>query len=139
MIRRFKTYTKGGCIAAFLLGLTVLSGCSHATLGPLVGSDCDEHGCKGSAGYTWSYALHDCVRLWEAGIRFDAGPRQLYLIFSSDSTFAEIFPSEGTSVLCKRVKATDTWTPKKGKEQVSIRNGIICVRYNDYSYTVAKE
>ena len=29
------------------------------------GGDVDEHGCKGSAGYTWCEPLKKCVREWE--------------------------------------------------------------------------
>lgn len=31
---------------------------------PMPGSDSDEHGCKGSAGYTWNAELASCVRPW---------------------------------------------------------------------------
>ncbi len=31
----------------------------------LVGNDRDEHGCIGSAGYTWCAAKQTCLRLWE--------------------------------------------------------------------------
>lgn len=123
---------------ATLICVLVLTGCGHATLGKLVGSDRDEHGCIGSAGYTWSYALHDCVRLWEAGIRFDTGPQSVFLVFSTDSTFAEIFPQEGNSVICKRVKNTQTWKPRKGEESVYIQNDVICVKVDDYTYTHSK-
>jgi len=30
-----------------------------------LGSDTDEHGCIGSAGYVWCESLHECVRPWE--------------------------------------------------------------------------
>lgn len=123
---------------ATLAGVMLLTGCGHSTLGRLVGSDRDEHGCIGSAGYTWSYALHDCVRLWEAGIRFDAGPQSVFLVFSTDSTFAEIFPQDGEAVICKRVKDTRTWTHRKGDETVYIQNGILCVKVGDYTYTQSK-
>ena len=118
-----------------IIATTLCASCAHSTLGKLVGNDRDEHGCIGSAGYTWSYALHDCVRLWEAGTRFDNGPEQVFLIYSADSTFAEIFPTTGKSVLCRRVKDTKVWRPKKGHEEVSIHNGVTCVKVNDYSYT----
>lgn len=122
-----------------LLALMLMGSCAHSTLGPLLGGDRDEHGCIGSAGYTWSYALHDCVRLWEVGTRFDAGPKQLILIYSPDSTFAEIFPSEGKSVLCKRVKDSDVWKNKKSGESVSIQNGVTCVKVNNFTYTKSAE
>lgn len=112
-----------------------MTGCAHAAFGKLVGSDRDEHGCIGSAGYTWSYALHDCIRLWEAGTRFDAGPEQTYVVFSADSTFAEIFSGENTSVLCRKVKNKEEWKPRKGKEWVKIQNGILCAYVNDFTYT----
>jgi hypothetical protein len=32
---------------------------------PMVGSDRDEHGCIGSAGYTWCPAKSKCLRVWE--------------------------------------------------------------------------
>lgn len=32
---------------------------------PLVGNDSDEHGCKGSAGYTWCEIKQKCLRTWE--------------------------------------------------------------------------
>ena len=46
---------------------TVLAGLAAcATQRPrLVGNDRDEHGCIGSAGYSWSESLHECVRPWE--------------------------------------------------------------------------
>ncbi len=113
--------------------------CAHSSFGKLLGSDRDEHGCIGSAGYTWSYALHDCVRLWEVGTRFDAGPQQLFLVYSLDSTFAEIFPSEGKSILCKRVKNADLWKNKKGSETISIQNGVTCIRVNNFTYTKSAE
>lgn len=31
----------------------------------VVGGDKDKHGCIASAGYTWSEAQKDCIRLWE--------------------------------------------------------------------------
>jgi len=32
---------------------------------PLVGGDRDEHGCIGSAGYTWCEEKQKCLRVWE--------------------------------------------------------------------------
>ncbi len=33
--------------------------------GPIVGGDRDEHGCIGSAGYSWCEAKQKCLRVWE--------------------------------------------------------------------------
>ena len=73
------------------------------------------------------------------GTRFDNGPESVFLIYSPDSTFAEIFPQSSSSVLCKRVKNTNVWRPKKGNEEVSIVNGVTCVKVNDFSYTRSKD
>lgn len=32
---------------------------------PLIGGDRDEHGCIGSAGYTWCEPKQKCLRTWE--------------------------------------------------------------------------
>ena len=125
-----------------LLCCVLLTACAHsatkAAIGKLVGSDRDEHGCIPSAGYTWSYALHDCVRLWEVGMRFDSGPQQLFLVYSTDSTFAEIFPAEGKSIICKRIKGTNSCKNRRDKEKAYINHGVVCIKMNDFTYTQKK-
>jgi hypothetical protein len=68
-----------GCIFAYLIYLqgtglvqeeNVPSAApSAAQIAPgtqeLVGNDRDEHGCIGSAGYTWCAAKNKCLRTWE--------------------------------------------------------------------------
>ena len=60
-------------IALFAFGL-LLSGCTTqeaqeetpvAGEQPLLGGDEDEHGCIGSAGYSWCETLGECIRPWE--------------------------------------------------------------------------
>lgn len=62
------------------------------------GGDTDVHGCKGSAGYTWSELRKDCIRIFEEGIRLN--PASLkegeavlssFIVFSPDSVMAELF------------------------------------------------
>lgn len=36
-----------------------------ATTTPIVGGDKDEHGCIGSAGYSWCALKNKCLRIWE--------------------------------------------------------------------------
>jgi hypothetical protein len=36
-----------------------------ATSTPIVGGDKDEHGCIGSAGYSWCAVKNKCLRVWE--------------------------------------------------------------------------
>ena len=47
-----------------MLLLAILAvGCAEEK--PIVGGDKDEHGCIGSAGYTWCAAKEKCLREWE--------------------------------------------------------------------------
>ncbi|MFA6897487.1 MAG: hypothetical protein WCQ96_04355 [Patescibacteria group bacterium] len=39
----------------------------------IVGNDKDEHGCIGSAGYTWCEAKKKCIRSWEEKCEADDG------------------------------------------------------------------
>ena len=38
---------------------------------PMVGGDRDEHGCIGSAGYTWSALRGECIQVFEVGTRLN--------------------------------------------------------------------
>lgn len=61
---------------------------------PMAGSDSDEHGCKASAGYTWSEVQKDCIRVFEKGIRteaVDGANASAFIVFSPDSTKVELF------------------------------------------------
>lgn len=63
----------------------------------LVGNDSDEHGCKASAGYTWSELKGECVRVWEVGQTIYYKKPQgntvqgIFAIFSPDSTHIETY------------------------------------------------
>lgn len=70
---------------AILCMAWALSGCSPApdatgsiagsrTSSPITGADLDVHGCKASAGYTWSEVRGQCIRIFDAGLRFDPHP-----------------------------------------------------------------
>ncbi len=39
--------------------------CAGGQIEGMVGNDRDEHGCIGSAGYTWCAAKEKCLRIWE--------------------------------------------------------------------------
>lgn len=79
---------------------------------PMVGGDSDKHGCKGSAGYTWSQLKKECVRIFEVGIALhnvdpNAGTAA-YIMFSPDKKKVEVFVDDnGTkerSVILKKKK-----------------------------------
>ncbi len=78
-----------------------------AQAAPLVGADSDVHGCKTSAGYTWSPLQEKCLRLFESGKRLDAmaqGARAeglaAYVVFDKTGARAEVFlPGEKSPLL----------------------------------------
>ena len=59
----------------------------------LVGSDRDNHGCIGSAGYQWSELLKDCIRPFEKGVKLLNADSSMaaYAVFNSDSSKVELF------------------------------------------------
>ncbi len=66
---------------------------------PVLGGDKDAHGCKASAGYTFSYIKNDCVRTFEQKVQLkEQNPKGSYttnaaVIFSKDMKKAEVFCS----------------------------------------------
>jgi hypothetical protein len=49
----------------------------NSTTTPIVGGDKDEHGCLGSAGYSWCAVKNKCLRVWEEkceGTPINSGP-----------------------------------------------------------------
>lgn len=79
------------------LSLILTMGCGQTKIvknqNVKVGSDRDKHGCIASAGYTWSEAQQNCIRLFEKGIRLEAvkGKETCFIVFSPDSLKAELF------------------------------------------------
>lgn len=95
------------CLIASLLAV----GCKEKPKTALVGSDRDEHGCIGSAGYLWSQALERCIRPFEDGIKLLPTEKQegqsavyaAYAVFPADSLHAELFlPKDGNVLLDRR-------------------------------------
>lgn len=86
-----------------------------------VGGDKDVHGCKGSAGYTYSQVKKDCVRVFEQKIKLtEVKPKgsstsMTAIIFSKDMKKAEVFlPEENTgSLILMRLGKGKAW--KNGK------------------------
>lgn len=81
------------------------------------GSDKDEHGCIGSAGYTWSELKQDCIRPFEIGLKLsgitaDNQNYAAYVVFASDSAKAELFiPETKGGVILN--KTENGWTNNK--------------------------
>jgi len=84
---------------------------------PMVGGDSDAHGCKASAGYSYSTLKKRCIRVWEDGIRLDpvktdgSATISAFVVFANghDGARAELLlPSDQGSHILK--KAGHAWT-----------------------------
>ena len=83
----------------------------------VVGSDLDKHGCKGSAGYTWSVLRNECVRIFEVGIRLNPQDPTLdqtlsaFVVLAKDSSQVELYiPQLDGSRLLKKGQEKGQWS-----------------------------
>lgn len=123
--------------AKFLLtAMTVVmfSANASAQLTPKgAGSDKDKHGCKGSAGYTFSVIKNDCVRLFEEKIQLkEVDTKKSYksnaaVILSEDGKKAELFlPSSDGSLVLDKVASKKAVAYKKGQYNLTkVKNGYV--------------
>jgi len=90
---------------------------------PMVGNDVDTHGCKGSAGYQWSQVKHNCIRLFEEGIRLNLQPDtasqsiSAFVVFKNQDVqdTAEVFlPNDDSQLLVQdKTSGAGKWTNTK--------------------------
>jgi hypothetical protein len=90
---------------------------------PMVGNDVDAHACKGSAGYQWSQVKHNCIRLFEEGIRLNPQPDttiqsiSAFVLFKSQDVqdTAELFlPNDSTQLLLQdKTNGAGKWINNK--------------------------
>ena len=80
----------------------------------VAGGDSDDHGCKASAGYTWSILKKECVRIFEVGTKLNhaedkkANTTVAYVIFDGDK--AELFlDTQKESIILERKSEGDSW------------------------------
>lgn len=100
------------------------------------GTDSKEHGCKASAGYTWSFIKKDCVRLWEVGTLLEPVEGTPYttqaavLIFDKNREYAELFlPGETEAHLLKQT-GTSKW--QLANLELTLQTGLTLVlKQND--------
>lgn len=90
-------------------------GTKEETKKEIVGGDSDVHGCKASAGYTWSVLKKECVRLFEIGTKLShvedgkTYSTVAYVIFEGNK--AELFlDSQKEPILLERKSEGDSWT-----------------------------
>lgn len=85
----------------------------------VLGTDRDEHGCVGSAGYRWSVLKNDCIRVFEEGFRLNPVKETPvdeeeeieepiisgFVTFEKDGDRAELFlPEKEESIILTREK-----------------------------------
>jgi hypothetical protein len=80
----------------------------------VVGSDSDSHGCKASAGYTWSILKKECIRIFEIGTKLShAEDGKTYTIVSYvifDGNKAELFlDTQKESIILERKSEGESW------------------------------
>ncbi|WP_289657898.1 hypothetical protein [Flavobacterium panacagri] len=80
----------------------------------VIGGDSDSHGCKASAGYTWSELKKECIRVFENGTRLNHAEdgktysTVSYVIF--DGNKAELFlDTQKESIILERKSEGDSW------------------------------
>jgi hypothetical protein len=78
----------------------------------VAGADTDSHGCKASAGYTWSELKQNCIRIFEDGVKMTVADSTLdqttaaFAVFNADSSKVELFiPSVSNGIILSK---TDT-------------------------------
>lgn len=96
----------------------------RAEAASIVGADSDAHGCKASAGYTWSQVQAKCLRLFESGKRLNfmadgaqaesaqAEGLAAYVVFDKAESRAEVFlPGEKTPLLLESrgIEGAQVW------------------------------
>lgn len=77
------------------------------------GADKDSHGCKASAGYTYSELKKDCIRSFEQKIQLkeiaSKGGFSAAVIFNKDKSKAEIFLKEEKNSVVLKAGKKGTW------------------------------
>ncbi len=103
----------------------------------LTGADSDSHGCKASAGYTWSTLKKECIRIFEGTklSHYDDGKTYTtvsYVIF--DGNKAELFlDTQKESIILERKSEGDSWV--KGDWQLSPWKGYVLKKGDKILYT----
>jgi hypothetical protein len=94
---------------------------SNEIITPIVGGDQDEHGCKASAGYTWSSIKNECIRVFELENQLVSIDKTniIAFILSSDETSAEVFTDKGVFLL--NIQSKNSFETQGLKEDVFLK------------------
>jgi hypothetical protein len=106
----------------------------------IVGGDSDAHGCKGSAGYTWSIVKNECVRIFEVGTKLahaEDGKTYstvAYVIFEKDGNKAELFlDTQKETIILERKAEGEPWV--NGDLQLIPWKGYVLKKAGKIIYT----
>jgi len=103
-----------------------------------VGGDSDSHGCKASAGYTWSTLKKECIRVFENSTKLNHAEdgktysTVSYVIF--DGNKAELFlDTQKESIILERKSEGDSW--KKDDLELIPWKGYVLKKAGKIIYT----
>ena len=107
--------------ATFILSVLLMMIACRSSKQHLVGNDRDAHGCIGSAGYQWSELQRNCVRPFELPliIKHSDSITQIAVLFSTDSSKAEVFAIEGHFMLQRKPSQLHSHHWKNNKMQLN--------------------
>ena len=104
----------------------------------VVGGDSDSHGCKASAGYSWSVLKNKCIRLFEEGTKLSHAEdgktytSVAYVIFEGNK--AELFlDTQKESIILERKSEGDSWV--NGNLQLIPWKGYVLKKAGKIIYT----
>ncbi|WP_052496037.1 DUF3828 domain-containing protein [Pedobacter lusitanus] len=91
----------------------------------MVGGDSDAHGCKASAGYTWSELKKTCIRVFELPVKLTNpdGTMMAGVVISDDKKQAEVFAKEGNFILNQKSETAYANTAPDGGLFLEKKNG----------------
>jgi len=102
------------------------------------GADSDAHGCKASAGYTWSILKKECIRIFENSTKLSHAEdgktytTVAYVIFNGDK--AELFlDTQKESIILERKSEGASWV--KGDLQLIPWKGYVLKKAGKIIYT----
>jgi len=124
-----------------LFSAVFLTSLVFAQKAPVVGGDKDVHGCKASAGYTYSQLKNDCVRVFEQKIKLkEVSSDKSYtsmtaVIFSKDMKKAEVFIPEASakSIILEREGKDKIW-----KSGSYLKDTYVLIPYKKTRYQIKK-
>jgi len=107
---------------------------------PIVGADSDSHGCKTSAGFTWSELKQKCIRVFEDGTKLSPyNPENqtaefaAFVIFEENGNKAELFLPNENPIILERKSEGDQYV--NGDWQLMPWKGYVLKKGKEILYT----